>query len=153
MIKFPDYEKDRKDRYKYFNKEDFKGTVLDIGCNAGGMLDKAKEWGAKEVLGIDYDKEFKREGIRIEDLDEIDWSTIQDADVVMILSVTKWVKNPKRLVEEAEKKCKKVMYFEGHQQDYERDNFKELFSNSQLEWRKLGEVPNRRPFYRGTRRG
>lgn len=150
MIKFSDYEKDRKDRLKFFNKKDFKGaTVLDLGCNAGGMLNRAKEWGAKETLGIDYDQELNPDIVA--DLDEFDFK-IPDFDVVMILSVTKWVKDPKRLVEEAEKKCRKVMYFEGHQQEYEPDNFKELFIDSQLEWRKLGEVPNRRPFYRGIRR-
>lgn len=150
MIKFPNYQRDRKNRYELFIKKDFKNaSVLDIGCNKGEVLDKAKEWGSKETLGIDYDKELNPDIVA--DLDEFDFK-IPDFDVVLILSVTKWVKNPKKLVEEAEKKCKKVMYFEGHQQDYERDNFKELFIDSQLEWRKLGEVPNRRPFYRGIRR-
>lgn len=151
MIKFPDYQRDRKNRYEFFNKEDFKNaSVLDVGCNDGEVLDKAKEWGALHTLGIDYDKDCTPDIVA--DVDSFDFNLIPDFDVVMILSVTKWVKNPKRLVEEAEKKCKKVMYFEGHQQDYERDNFKELFDGSQLEWRKLGEVPNRRPFYRGVRR-
>ena len=153
MIKFPDYQKDREDRYKFFIKEDFKGaSILDLGCNAGDVLKKAKEWGASEVLGIDYDESFERNDIIIDDLDRLDFSQLPEFDVVMILSVVKWVKNPKRLVQEAEKKCKKVMYFEGHQQDYEQDNFKELFTDSRLEWRKLGEVPNRRPFYRGVRK-
>lgn len=151
MITFPNYEKDRKDRLRFFNKKDFKkATVLDLGCNEGGMLKKAKEWGAIKTLGVDYDSELKPDVVA--DLDEFDWSIIPESDVVMVLSVTNWVKNPQRLVEEAEKKCKKVFYFEGHQQEYVKDNFAELFINSQLEWRKLGEVPNRRPFYRGVRK-
>ena len=150
MIKFPNYERDRKDRFKFFKKKDFKNaSVLDLGCNAGGMLDKVKEWGAINTLGIDYDTDLKPDIVA--DLDDFDFN-IPEFDVVMILSITKWVKDPKRLVREAEMKCKKIMYFEGHQQDYEQDNFKELFSNSQLEWRKLGEIPNRRPFYRGVRK-
>lgn len=155
---FPQYQEaeQRKpeNRSQFFRKEDFVGSsVLDLGCNAGEMLEQAKRFGAASTFGVEYDEQVVLPGrnILIADLDTVDWELIPESDVVMILAVTHWVKDAKRLVKEAEKKCKKVFYFEGHQQEYVKDNFNELFSDSQFTWEKLGETPVARPFYRGVR--
>lgn len=157
MEKFPHYQESEQrkieNRIGLFVPSDFEGaSVLDLGCNSGEMLVQAKSWGAREIFGVEYDKDviLPDRNIMLADLDTVDWNTLPCADVVMLLAVTHWVKEPKRLCKMAEQKCKKVFYYEGHQQEYVPDNFAELFGGSKMKWEKLGENPERRPFYRGT---
>ena len=147
---FENYQKDRQsqERLKYFNQEDFKNaSVLDLGANEGAFENIAKEWGAKKYKGID--KEPRGKNVEMVDLDNANWRKIPRSDVVLMLSIGKYLKNLQEVFTKAENKTKKVMYFEDHQQEYEPDRFNSL--KKQLKWEKLGETPNKRPFYRGLR--
>ena len=115
-------------------------------------MSQAIRWGAKSVLGIEGEKSVLPVNAILADLDQFNFGLIADFDVVLLLSVIKYVKDPERLIKNAENKCKKIMYFEGHQQQYEKDNFNELIYDTQFVWKKLGETPMARPFYRGVRK-
>lgn len=117
-------------RYSFYDEEDFRGnTVLDIGCNIGQMSFQAEKWGARRVVGIEYDKEAHLKSLEIkkklqsnvqfvhDDLDNpFFWNAINDFDVSLFLSVidTQELKNRYGILSKLDSKTKKCMYFEGH---------------------------------------
>ena len=44
------------DRVQHYDRNDFlDATVIDLGCNMGQMSFQAEKWGAKQVVGVEYD--------------------------------------------------------------------------------------------------
>ena len=111
-----------------FAPDDFRGkTVLDLGCNLGQMAMCSAEWGAEDVLGVEYDSAaFKKArsirgklpiGYKLDDLDNpLCWHHIQQHDTVLMLSLidTKELDNRFGILAKACMKCRYVLYFEGH---------------------------------------
>ena len=46
------------DRIQHYDRNDFlDATVIDLGCNMGQTAFQAEKWGAKQVVGVEYDAE------------------------------------------------------------------------------------------------
>jgi 2-polyprenyl-3-methyl-5-hydroxy-6-metoxy-1,4-benzoquinol methylase len=111
---------------------DFTGkTVLDIGCNQGGMLFSIADKIAHGV-GIDYDYRLINASNRIKgytgtnhldfyvfDLEKEDLNIINDlipggkVDIVFLLAVCMWIRNWKQVIDQA-KKLSSAMLFESN---------------------------------------
>lgn len=125
-------------RKEYFKKEDFiNKDVIDVGCNIGQMCLFSKELGAKNVLGIEYDKEaikIANELNKYDDIlfqvDDIDnyflYTSLPEVDTILLLSVigTCELTNKNGILSKLSQKAKKVMYIEGH---HSVMKYKELF--------------------------
>ena len=125
-------------RKKYFKKEDFTNKdIIDVGCNIGQMCFFSKELGAKNVLGIEYDKEAVKiaNGLNKYDdvlfqVDDIDnyflYTSLPEVDTILLLSVigTCELTNKNGILSKLSQKAKKVMYIEGH---HSVMKYKELF--------------------------
>ena len=95
-------KRDLNSRLAHYNQNDFKNaTVIDLGCNMGQMSFQAQAWGAKHVMGIEYDStavlnanQIKQQ-LDIENVtfvvDDLDsnflWTSMDNFDVVMFLAV------------------------------------------------------------------
>ena len=147
------------ERTSLFRPEDFKGaTVLDLGCNIGQMMYQAMKWGATDVIGVEVEPNHAKHarrllkcGVIIGDLEHrMTWDRIPKCDVVLLLSVVRWMRDPVKLMKRASEKTHKAMYFEGHPRRFVPDIYRQaLFrhtSFSRIE--RLGETPLERPFFR-----
>tara|TARA_B110000259_G_scaffold44786_1_gene51922 strand:- start:3366 stop:4382 length:1017 start_codon:yes stop_codon:yes gene_type:complete len=125
-------------RKNYLKKEDFiNKDVIDIGCNIGQMCFFSKELGAKNVLGIEYDKEavkiangMNKDSSIYFQTDDIDnyflYTSLPEVDTILLLSVigTCELTNKNGILSKLSQKAKKVMYIEGH---HSVMKYKELF--------------------------
>lgn len=115
------------ERIRHFVPSDFAGaSVLDLGCNEGQMAAQAMRWGARSVLGIDYDRtaveKARAMGIpgatfAVEDMDQpAFWRSIPQANVALLLAVylTKELDCKEAILANAAAKATNVLYFEGH---------------------------------------
>lgn len=120
-----DFEGKRKTNYrikKYeLDKIDFNGkSVLDLGCNLGLFCHYAKKRGAKDVLGIDKNKEAikcAKEYANWKELYNINFKAKdlnnfkpKPADIVFFLAVSQYLGFPEWLGEIT----KEVLIYEGH---------------------------------------
>jgi SAM-dependent methyltransferase len=157
-------------RTQLFKLEDFRNaTVLDLGCNIGQMSKFAVTNGARYVLGVDYDSTaiekateiFKNNSkfeFRCGDVDEyFFWALIKDFDVSFLLSVidTKELINRFGVLARTCMKTRKVMYFEGHNnQSYTKymDYLQKYTNFTEIEY--LGDTTDyvKRPFFRCSRK-
>jgi len=159
-----------KDRLQYYNVDDFKyATVVDLGCNMGQMSFQSVDWGAKSVIGVEYDatavENAKKIQTQIEGydnlhfvVDDLDsnffWNSIPTMDVVLFLSVIDTIELENRygILSKACSKTGKVMYFEGHGKQPRSKYLKNIIDYtdfSKVEY--LGLTPTNRPFFRCTR--
>jgi len=118
------------ERIGFYRKEDFKdATVIDVGCYIGQMSFEAEKMGAKEILGVEYDRTAFEKSLEIKKklnskvkfmLDDIDnpffWRSISEFDVSFFLSVidTQELTNRFGDLARLSDKTRKIMYFEGH---------------------------------------
>jgi SAM-dependent methyltransferase len=151
------------ERVLFFKKEDFvNSSVLDLGCNTGQMCAQALEWGASSVTGVDFDTEAIKKARTLHDgnyvADDLDsnffWNSINPSDIVLFLSVidTKEIENRYGVLSKACMKTKKVMYFEGHNNENPQkyiNNILEYTDFTTIEY--LGNTPKSRPFFRCSR--
>ena len=121
-------QRDLEYRKKYFKKEDFiNKDIIDIGCNIGQMCFFSKELGAKNVLGIDYDKEAIKIANTINkyndvlfQTDDIDnyllYTSLPCVDTILLLSVigTQELTNKSGIISKLSQLTKNTMYIEGH---------------------------------------
>ena len=149
------------DRRKFI-ESDFNGSsVLDLGCWAGQMMLEAKRLGAKEVLGIEIDREAIKIGREIgneivrDDLENpFMWKKLPMFDVVLCLAILGNMRNKVAVLSNAAQITGKVMYVEGHgtQHKFSRADWMDLFLTytnfKTIEY--LGEITTR-PFFRLAR--
>lgn len=107
--------------YNFTNK-----TLLDLGCNTGGMIFHLPE--LKQAIGIDYDKKcietcnyissvinsntkyiFEHQDLNSFDFDILKNNSIEKVDVIFILSLGSWVKNWRKLYTECLKHCDHIV--------------------------------------------
>lgn len=155
-------------RIAHYNTDDFKdATIIDLGCNMGQMSFQAEKWGAKSVIGVEYDatavanaKEIKKQlgsavNFVLDDLDSnFFWNSLPSIDVVMFLAVidTKELENRYGILSKACAKTKKVMYFEGHGKQLASKYLKNIVDYTDFsEIVFNGHTPTKRPFFRCTR--
>ena len=129
-------------------------VVLDIGCNAGGILFSIQDK-IKYGLGIDYDykiinfankvsktENYKNLDFYTVDLDNDDFSVINNYsnqeekfDVIFLLAVCMWIKTWPELIEWTRENCK-ICVFETNgkskQQDQQVAKLKEVYSSVRL---------------------
>jgi len=156
------------DRIAYYDTDDFKdATVIDLGCNMGQMAFQAEKWGAKNVIGVEFDatavvnaneiKEKLQSNVNfvVDDLDSnFFWNSISKKDVVMFLAIidTHELENRYGILSRACSKTEKVMYFEGHGKQPSSKYFQNIIDYtdfSQIIYK--GDTPVNRPFFRCTR--
>jgi 2-polyprenyl-3-methyl-5-hydroxy-6-metoxy-1,4-benzoquinol methylase len=103
-------------------------SVLDLGCNIGGMLFAIQQYRPGRCLGIEYDLEKVRMAQDIAAYNglanvkfvqaDIDTMSVEQAegpfDVVFCLAVEAHVKNRRKLYETLSKATKTILYFEGN---------------------------------------
>lgn len=159
-----------KDRLQFYDVEDFKGaSVIDLGCNMGQMSFQAIDWGARKVLGVEYDSTAVTNALKAKEgldgyenlnfaVDDLDsnffWNSLDPFDVVMFLSVidTKELENRYGILSKAAMKTKKVMYFEGHGKQPASKYIKNIIDYTDFsQIRYLGSNPVNRPFFKCTR--
>lgn len=155
-------------RIAHYNIDDFKdATVIDLGCNMGQMSFQAEKWGAKSVIGVEYDatavanaKEIKEQlgsavNFVLDDLDSnFFWNSLPSIDVAMFLAVidTKELENRYGILSKACAKTKKVMYFEGHGKQPVSKYIKNIVDYTDFSHIVFyGFTPINRPFFRCTR--
>lgn len=156
------------DRTSVYEVADFtNSTVIDLGCNIGQMSFQAEKWGAKNVIGVEYDlaaiekaneiKEHLKSNVNFV-LDDLDsnffWNGIPFIDVVMFLAVIdiNELENRYGILSKACAKTNKVMYFEGHGKQPASKYLKNIVDYtdfSQIIFK--GHTPTKRPFFRCTR--
>ena len=121
-------QRDLNYRKSFFIKEDFENNdVMDIGCNIGQMCFFSKEMGAKNVLGVDYDKiaienankinKYDSVFFQVDDIDNyMFYTSLPEVDTTLLLSVigTNELENKNGILSKLSQKTKKVMYIEGH---------------------------------------
>lgn len=156
------------DRIAHYDVNDFKdATVIDLGCNMGQMAFQAEKWGARMVIGVEFDAAAVNNANEIKEklnsnvtfvVDDLDsnflWNSLPTIDVVMFLAVidTHELENRYGILSKACAKTGKVMYFEGHgKQPPSRylQNIIEYTDFSQIVYK--GSTPVNRPFFRCTR--
>lgn len=156
------------DRIAHYDINDFKdATVIDLGCNMGQMAFQAEKWGARKVIGVEFDAPAVENAKDIKEklnsnvifvVDDLDsnffWNSLPVIDVVMFLAVidTHELENRYGILAKACAKTGKVMYFEGHgKQPAGRylKNIVEYTDFSQMVYK--GNTPVNRPFFRCTR--
>ena len=156
------------DRIAHYNQSDFKdATVIDLGCNMGQMSFQAEKWGAKNVIGVEYDATAIANAIKIKEqlksnvnfvVDDLDsnffWNSIPAMDVVMFLAIIDTIELENRygILSKACAKTNKVMYFEGHGKAPASKYLKNIIDYtdfSQIIYK--GDTPVNRPFFRCTR--
>lgn len=159
----------------FFHIEDFKNaSVLDIGFDQGTMSFQALKWGAREVLGVEYDKEKVQKGYdSIKNLciadritficDDIEhyafWNNVKPRDVTLLLPVidTNNTKTKYSTIAHLASKTKNAMYVEGCSGHSYREYFDDLLAFTDftcIEFK--GETGThqdgfRRPFFRCSR--
>lgn len=123
-------QRDNEKRLKKFkiDEEKIKGkTVLDLGCNTGGLIFEIQKYMPKESIGIEYDLDKVRIANKIaafsnlknvkfycKDIDKIADKQIRKFDVVFCLSVEAHVKDKNNLYHLLSKFTKEVLYFEAN---------------------------------------
>jgi predicted nicotinamide N-methyase len=156
------------DRITHYDTNDFKdATVIDLGCNMGQMSFQAEKWGARKVIGVEFDADAVENAKAIKEklnsnvmfvVDDLDsnffWNSLPVIDVVMFLAVidTHELENRYGILSKACAKTNKVLYFEGHgKQSSGRylKNIIEYTDFSQIVYK--GNTPVNRPFFRCTR--
>lgn len=162
-------KRDLNSRIAHYNQDDFKNsTVIDLGCNMGQMSFQAQAWGAKHVMGVEYDSTAVLNANQIKDqlnidnvtfvVDDLDsnflWTSMDNFDVVMFLAVIDTIELENRygILSKACRKTNKVMYFEGHgKQTYNKymQNLVEYTDFTEIKY--MGNTPVSRPFFRCTR--
>lgn len=119
----------RLEKIKISNKEMKNKTILDLGCNTGGMLFELQNFSPEKCVGLEYDYEKIKVANRVaafagiqntifihEDLDKIDLSKYQEKyDYVFCLSINAHVKDEKKLFKTLGHFTKKVLIFEGNE--------------------------------------
>jgi SAM-dependent methyltransferase len=142
--------------------EDFKdASVLDIGCWGGQMMLEAKRLGAKEVVGIEIDKDAvklgRTFGLKIirDDLENpFFWRNVKRFDVVLCLAILGNMKNQVAVLSNVSQ-ITDILYVEGHgsQHKFTKENWMDLFLRytnfKTIEY--LGAVVTR-PFFRLSRK-
>lgn len=120
-------------RTQYFRQADFnKASVLDIGCNVGQMSIYAAEQKANKVIGVEFDQSAVAKAraalarlpqfakiieFRADDADSyFCFSSLPAVDVTLFLSVIDTLELTNRLgiLARIAEKTKRVLYFEGH---------------------------------------
>jgi SAM-dependent methyltransferase len=156
------------DRIQHYDRNDFlDATVIDLGCNMGQMSFQAEKWGAKQVVGVEYDSSAVINANEIKDklksnvtfvVDDLDsnflWNSLTASDVILFLAVidTHELENRYGILSKACAKTKKVMYFEGHGKQPASKYLKNIIDYtdfSQIVFK--GYTPVNRPFFRCTR--
>jgi 2-polyprenyl-3-methyl-5-hydroxy-6-metoxy-1,4-benzoquinol methylase len=103
-------------------------TVLDLGCNAGGMLFEMQKYSPGQCLGVEYDSEKVLIAQQIAaynglnnvkfiqaDVDHTDAHQLSGPyDVVFCLALEKHIQNPPKLYELLSQVTREVLYFEGN---------------------------------------
>lgn len=102
--------------------------VLDVGCNAGGMLFELLKTNIKSGVGVDYDPLLvnsanKRKSFLGDDklnfyqfdVDRYDKSYLENlvgepVDIVLLLSVCMWIKNWKQLINWCANSCSQMLF-------------------------------------------
>src|SRR3989338_6723303 len=97
--------------------KDLKGkSVVDVGCQYGYFCHEAKKRNAKEVIGVEIDKENARIARKITDIigdkvkiagniDELD----KTYDIVLLLNVAHHLEDPIQFIKNLSKKCKTLV--------------------------------------------
>lgn len=160
-------------RVRLFVPEDFRSaSVLDLGCNLGSLSFASIAFGARSVIGVDFDRDVIAKArslvttesisFSVEDIDSpAFWRSIDPVDTVLFLSIflTRELKNKYAILANACAKAKRCLYFEGHANetqgyrvcDYVRDIC--LFSGFEnVEYLGNSESPGLRPLIRCTRK-
>jgi len=141
-IPFPEFEhlggrRDCKVRFERFEigPKDLTGkSVIDLGCNVGGMVFEALNRGSVSAIGVDHNPKFigiakevagfkniERHVNFIEhDLDT--FNTDAQFDVSFCLAVDLWVKNANRLYNLLGRITKETLYLESHREYQARTN-------------------------------
>lgn len=119
------------ERAAYFFKEDIFGkSILDFGCDDGGVLLSCLELGAEKVTGVDYNPQaidIAKKTARARSLQDAFFfcadienkaflTTLEKADTVLLLSVlgTSEFSSQQSVIAAACRFAKHVMYLEGH---------------------------------------
>ena len=98
--------------------KDLKGkSVADIGCNYGYFCHEAKKRGAKEVIGIEINKETARTARKIADIigdgvkieDNINNLGNKTYDIILLLNVTHHLEDPVKFIRDISKKCRSLV--------------------------------------------
>lgn len=93
-------------------------SVVDIGCNYGYFCHEAKKRNAKEVIGVEINKETARIARKITDIigdnvkiiDGIDkLNTNKIYDIILLLNVVHHLNDPFQFIERLSKKCKQLV--------------------------------------------
>ena len=114
-------------------------TVLDIGCNQGGMLIALSET-IRHGIGIDYDprvintanriKSYKKLGnvdfyvfnLETESLSIVDnFLTDHVVDIVFLLSVCMWIRNWRQVIDKARELSENLLFETNGNQEQQRD--------------------------------
>lgn len=155
-------------RLSFFDPKDFKNSsVLDLGCNTGQMSYQAEEWGASNIIAVDYDKEAIKKAKEISKkinsnvmfvVDDLEnnffWLTVEPHDVVLFLAIIGNIESEKRysVLSKACLKTKNVLYFEGHAKKSIDGYIKNIMDNTDFtNIMYLGQSPHERPFFRCSR--
>tara|TARA_B100000902_G_C27267201_1_gene894244 strand:+ start:529 stop:1563 length:1035 start_codon:yes stop_codon:yes gene_type:complete len=168
-------QRDLEFRKKFFDNDDFKDkTVLDIGCNTGQMCQYALSLGAKDILGIDFDKNVIQKANILNKSDKIKfisddidnyfmYTQLEKKDTILLLSVigTLELENRYGILAKLASKTNNVLYLEGHissiyeelldmilkYTDFTNIEFKGMqYDNQSFLYKKQG-----RPFFRCSR--
>ncbi len=128
------YEKQRGDhkvRVSRFFPEDIVGkTIIDFGCNEGGILFACADLGAKRVIGVDYNewcigraqkkakkKERKNATFLVGDMENKGlFARLPQADTVFLLAIldTSHFANRRAVLTNVSRMAKRAFYYEGH---------------------------------------
>lgn len=89
-------------------------SIVDVGCNQGHFCIEAKRRNAKEVIGIENNKEISnitKEKVNknikiISSIDELDNKIY---DIILLMNVTHHIGNPIQIINDLSKKCKQLI--------------------------------------------
>jgi 2-polyprenyl-3-methyl-5-hydroxy-6-metoxy-1,4-benzoquinol methylase len=115
----------------WIKSDSIKGySVLDLGCNTGGIAFEISKLNPKYILGIEYDLEkvqvsekihalnCKYSNIKFKNLDlesdEFLNKFNENFDIVFCLAVIGHIKNKSQFMKKIFSICKKILYFEGN---------------------------------------
>ena len=138
-------------------------SVIDFGCNIGGICIDAKRLGSATTIGVDISSSFIKEAVNLVSLLNLDIKhmainldepqsletimnsfSIRSFDVVFILSLWRHMSNFEKFARELNPLINEILVFEGHPIGDEKDicfkMLKEYFTFKEITY--LGEADN-----------